>query len=212
MAEIRPKLVNGSLQELLMIEMMAMTHRLTDAQLARPVLDVAVRVAAAEPQEQNDDTVSSIAPASVPMDTDVAALARQDEIEIKLEMCGYRLGHGLAERFSKDRPLLLDSLDCIKFLCKDLWMLLFSKQIDNLKTNHRGVYVLTDNKFRWFSKMSSRAGRPETDKLASLYLWFPCGMIRGALANLGRECTVVAESPNGVPSITFQIKMLAKEE
>jgi len=25
----------------------------------------------------------------------------------------------------------------IKFLCKDLWMLVFRKQIDNLKTNHR---------------------------------------------------------------------------
>ena len=25
----------------------------------------------------------------------------------------------------------------IKFLCKDMWMLVFRKQIDNLKTNHR---------------------------------------------------------------------------
>ena len=25
----------------------------------------------------------------------------------------------------------------IKFLCKDLWTILFRKQIDNLKTNHR---------------------------------------------------------------------------
>ena len=25
----------------------------------------------------------------------------------------------------------------IKFLCKDLWTLVFRKQIDNLKTNHR---------------------------------------------------------------------------
>ena len=28
-------------------------------------------------------------------------------------------------------------MDVIKFLCKDLWTLLFRKQIDNLKTNHR---------------------------------------------------------------------------
>ena len=33
-------------------------------------------------------------------------------------------------------------------------MLVFRKQIDNLKTNHRGVYVLTDNSFRPFSRMS----------------------------------------------------------
>jgi len=28
-------------------------------------------------------------------------------------------------------------MDVIKFLCKDLWTILFRKQIDNLKTNHR---------------------------------------------------------------------------
>lgn len=43
----------------------------------------------------------------------------------------------LSARFSRDRPRFLDTLDVIKFLCKDLWTLLFKKQIDNLKTNHR---------------------------------------------------------------------------
>lgn len=40
-------------------------------------------------------------------------------------------------RFSRDRPRFNDTLDVIKFLCKDLWMLVFRKQVDNLKTNHR---------------------------------------------------------------------------
>lgn len=40
-------------------------------------------------------------------------------------------------RFSKDRPRFNDTLDVIKFLCKDLWTLVFKKQVDNLKTNHR---------------------------------------------------------------------------
>ncbi|KAF2841454.1 hypothetical protein M501DRAFT_1000676 [Patellaria atrata CBS 101060] len=40
-------------------------------------------------------------------------------------------------RFSRDKPRFTDSLDVIKFLCKDLWTLVFRKQIDNLKTNHR---------------------------------------------------------------------------
>lgn len=40
-------------------------------------------------------------------------------------------------RFSRDRPRFMDTLDVIKFLCKDMWTLLFRKQIDNLKTNHR---------------------------------------------------------------------------
>ena len=40
-------------------------------------------------------------------------------------------------RFSRDRPRFTDTLDMIKFLCKDVWQLIFRKQIDNLKTNHR---------------------------------------------------------------------------
>lgn len=43
----------------------------------------------------------------------------------------------LWDRFSRDRPRFADTLDMIKFLCKDVWTLVFRKQIDNLKTNHR---------------------------------------------------------------------------
>ena len=60
--------------------------------------------------------------------------------------------------FSRDRARMLDTLDVIKFCCKDLWTIVFRKQIDNLKTNHRGVYVLTDNTFRPFARMSTEAG------------------------------------------------------
>lgn len=60
--------------------------------------------------------------------------------------------------FSRDRPRFNDALDAIKFVCKDLWMLVFKKQVDNLKTNHRGVYVLTDNAFRPLARMSADPG------------------------------------------------------
>lgn len=42
-----------------------------------------------------------------------------------------------APRFSRDRTRMVDTLDVIKFICKDLWTIVFRKQIDNLKTNHR---------------------------------------------------------------------------
>lgn len=45
-------------------------------------------------------------------------------------------------RFSRDRPRFTDTMDVIKFLCKDLWTILFRKQIDNLKTNHRVCFIL----------------------------------------------------------------------
>ncbi|KAJ5092243.1 hypothetical protein NUU61_007113 [Penicillium alfredii] len=122
----------------------------------------------------------------------------------RLESLGYRVGQGLAERFSRDRPRFTDNLDVIKFLCKDLWTVLFRKQVDNLKTNHRGVYVLTDSAFRPFARMSM-AVRSEAISMAQAYLWFPCGIIRGALANLGINTTVQAETSD-LPGATFQIK------
>lgn len=64
----------------------------------------------------------------------------RDAVFFRLEALGYRVGQGLVERFSKDRPRFGDTLDVIKFLCKDLWMLVFRKQVDNLKTNHRVGY------------------------------------------------------------------------
>ncbi|KXG51151.1 Transport protein particle (TRAPP) component [Penicillium griseofulvum] len=133
----------------------------------------------------------------------------------RLESLGYRVGQGLAERaltcvnihsFARDRPRFTDNLDVIKFLCKDLWTVLFKKQVDNLKTNHRGVYVLTDSTFRPFGRMSM-AVRSEAISMAQAYLWFPCGIIRGALANLGINTTVQAETSD-LPGATFQIKTL----
>ncbi|KAJ5578846.1 Trafficking protein particle complex subunit 6B [Penicillium hetheringtonii] len=94
----------------------------------------------------------------------------------RLDTLGYRVGQGLAER----------------------------KQIDNLKTNHRGVYVLTDSSFRPFARMSM-AVRADAVSMAQAYLWFPCGIIRGALANLGINTTVQAETSE-LPGATFQIK------
>jgi len=61
----------------------------------------------------------------------------RDAVFYRLETLGYRVGQGLVERFSRDRPRFNDTLDVIKFLCKDLWTLVFRKQVDNLKTNHR---------------------------------------------------------------------------
>ncbi|MGH0138539.1 UNVERIFIED_CONTAM: hypothetical protein FKN15_072227 [Acipenser sinensis] len=72
-----------------------------------------------------------------------------------LEGLGFRVGQGLIERFTKDAPSFKDDLDAVKFLCKDLWINLFRKQIDNLRTNHQGTYVLQDNKFSLLSQFSN---------------------------------------------------------
>ncbi|KAI8920868.1 transport protein particle complex subunit [Powellomyces hirtus] len=124
----------------------------------------------------------------------------------KLENLGYQLGMAMVERITKDRPRFLDNLDVVKFICKDFWIALFKKQIDNLKTNHRGVYVLTDNNFRWFSRMSGDGAGAEISRQAFAHLAFPCGLIRGALGNLGVTTVVIGEVST-IPQCTFQIKI-----
>ncbi|KAK4957295.1 hypothetical protein LTR10_005255 [Elasticomyces elasticus] len=128
----------------------------------------------------------------------------------RLDGMGYRVGQGLVERFSVNKPRPTTPLDAIKFICKDLWILVFRKQIDNLKTNHRGVFVLTDNRFQPLSRMSvdrrtGIKGAEEALERAQTSLYFPCGVIRGALSGLGVEVTVEASSTE-IPVATFQIK------
>ncbi|EXJ79631.1 hypothetical protein A1O3_07910 [Capronia epimyces CBS 606.96] len=130
----------------------------------------------------------------------------RDSVYVRLERLGFRVGEGLSERFSRDRPRFTDQLDVIKFLCKDLWTVVFKKQIDNLKTNHRGVFVLTDSRFRPFSRMSM-ANPAEAMARAQPHLYFPCGIIRGVLSSLGIKAIVQAETTE-LPSATFQIKTI----
>ena len=40
-------------------------------------------------------------------------------------------------RLCRDRPRFGDTLDVVKFICKDVWSACWDKQVDNLRTNHR---------------------------------------------------------------------------
>ncbi|CAL0302257.1 unnamed protein product [Lupinus luteus] len=142
----------------------------------------------------------------------------------RIEAIGYQVGHQLSERYTIDRPRFNDHLEAIKFICKDFWSELFKKQIDNLKTNHRGTFVLQDNKFLWLARMSidpSSADNvnsaedhssPSAENIAahamSMHLYFPCGIIRGALSNLGIPCAVSADISN-LPACSFVIRIKA---
>ncbi|TYZ68694.1 hypothetical protein PybrP1_006627 [[Pythium] brassicae (nom. inval.)] len=120
----------------------------------------------------------------------------REELAIKLEGMGFDVGYRFAERCP---------LDVIKFVCKDFWILIFKKQIDKLQTNHRGVFVVQDFNFRWLASFSS-ASEQHTKDMALLFLVFPCGLIRGALANLGITAIVNADITT-LPGCLFNIKL-----
>ncbi|KAG8986212.1 Trafficking protein particle complex subunit 33 [Tulasnella sp. JGI-2019a] len=130
----------------------------------------------------------------------------EDALRLRLEDVGASVGGALAERLSKDKARFPDTLDAIKFICKDLWSAAWAKQVDNLRTNHRGVYVVQDNAFKPLLRLSSPSGNADALKQARLFVAVPTGIIRGALGRLGLTVSVTPEVLN-LPQCTFQIKL-----
>ncbi|KAF2404199.1 trafficking protein particle complex subunit 6A [Trichodelitschia bisporula] len=195
--------VNASCFEFLLIELVPMAYRMAAELATREQEWLGNKV----PKEVESMTsgfgIGGIGGSVAGMDEDET----REQVFFRLESLGYRVGLGLVERFSRDKPRFTDTLDAIKFLCKDLWVIVFRKQIDNLKTNHRGIYVLTDNTFKPLTKMSLERGRDGMMAQAQPFLYFPAGVIRGALAAMGINATVQAECSE-IPSATFQIRSI----
>jgi len=121
----------------------------------------------------------------------------------KLELLGFNAGYRLIERLTRESPKFKDELDLMKFVCKDFWVSIFKKQVDNLRTNHQGVYVLQDNQFRFLAKVSQ--GKQYLE-FAPFLVAFTCGLLRGSLANLGVASVVTAEVAS-MPSVKFQVEV-----
>ncbi|KAJ1979973.1 hypothetical protein H4R33_005590 [Dimargaris cristalligena] len=199
-------LVNEACFDYLFIEMVAALRASSDATSTKSDQDPSLQESGTHQHSELGSRASTTGPTDTtrPSETDDNI---NEALYYKVEQVGYRVGQRLAERYSKDRPRLADTLDMVKFVCKDIWTKLFRKQIDNLKTNHRGVYILQDNKFKWLLRMSGDDGVVHATKRVAPYLWFPCGIIRGILANLGVDCTVTIKDTN-LPQCTFQIKVV----
>lgn len=127
----------------------------------------------------------------------------RDKALSQLELLGYTAGYRLIEKLTREYPKFKDELDLMKFVCKDFWTCVFRKQIDNLRTNHQGVYVLQDKNFKFLSKVSQSNQYLEE---ASAFVVYTCGLVRGSLANLDLQSVVTAEivSP---PSVKFQVQV-----
>ncbi|KAF6027500.1 TRAPPC6B [Bugula neritina] len=121
----------------------------------------------------------------------------------KLERLGFTVGQRYIEKSTKDIQRFKDELETMKFVCKEVWNVVYKKQIDNLRTNHHGVYNLHDYKFRLLEQMSHSNQYKEH---APKYLAFPCGFLRGALSGLGFDCVVTAEVTK-MPACKFLIQI-----
>lgn len=134
-------------------------------------------------------------------------LTDSDEVSIRVETYGYNLGLKIAEvlLYKSSGNKVVDILDIMKFVCRDVWRCLYNKQMDNLRTNHRGTFVLVDNSFKLISQLNSSKGMQDTLAKSKVYLWFPCGVIRGILMSFGIESNVTAEITQ-FPAVVFNIQ------
>lgn len=82
-------------------------------------------------------------------------------------------------------------------------MLIYKKQVDNLRTNNHGMYVVQDKAFRFLTRISSGTKQLEH---APKFVAFTCGLVRGALSNLGINSTVTAEVQS-IPACKFHIEV-----
>ncbi|ODN82339.1 transporter particle component [Cryptococcus wingfieldii CBS 7118] len=129
----------------------------------------------------------------------------EEELAKRIERIGLMAGGLIAEKLTLARPPLASHLDIIKFVCKELFLYVYSKQIDNLRTNHRGVYVLQSHSFPPLAGLSSYRGAAADMETAKTHLLFPQALLQGALTRLGMHSVVTAES-SGLPQCTFQIR------
>jgi hypothetical protein len=147
------------------------------------------------------------------------AMFAKEMAAAKMERMGYSVGFRLCERLSQNRTFSVSGkdasmiaaaaqLEAVKFLCKEVWMEVFRKQIDKLQTNHRGVFVLKDLELRWLTRLPPNH---ETSRVMAIQiLAFPCGVIRGTLSNLGIpavvSCDFLADGQN-MAACSFNIKI-----
>jgi len=153
------------------------------------------------------------------------AILSAERAAAKIERLGFSVGYRLCERLSQSKPIVnatsgeggassssvsSNHLECVKFLCKEFWTEVFRKQIDKLQTNHRGVFVLKDSELRWLRRLPADDERARVSAIKILA--FPCGLIRGALGNLGIaavvSCDFLADGKN-MASCSFNIKIKA---
>jgi len=152
-------------------------------------------------------------------DSPEEAIFAKEMAAAKMERMGYSVGFRLCERLSQNRvfsaggkdPAAVAAaaqLEAVKFLCKEVWIEVFRKQIDKLQTNHRGVFVLKDMELRWLTRLP--ANRENSRVTAIQMLAFPCGIVRGALANLGIpavvSCDFLADNQN-MAACSFNVKI-----
>src|ERR1700733_12560048 len=111
----------------------------------------------------------------------------------KVERAGFVAGQQLLDKLFPDvekrKQVGRDHLECLKYLCKEVWQNAFDKMIDNLKTNRKETFVMIDADFSWIKIFGEDARSQEITQLVILYLAFLFS-INGVITLILHSCSV----------------------
>lgn len=139
----------------------------------------------------------------------------KERILERLRSMGFQAGNKLSELlvFSNNPNLTFKDMDLLavmKFICRDVWKQMFGKQIDNLKTNHRGTFYLFDYEYRPIQPFALDDQSTEKElEMVKPFLEIPVGVIKGVLSSLGYKQEQVVclasyiDRPADRPKATF---------
>jgi hypothetical protein len=199
MAEITSE-VNASCLDLLLNELVPLAIRSTrdSKQIQEQVIESLIPQIQIKDEDTGDVTIFE------------SELLNSEDVNHKIEQYGYSVGLRLSEvliyKDSQNEILKnLELLSIMKFICRDVWKVIYQKQMDNLRTNHRGTFVLIDNGFKMFQRFDSPTDQEDTMKKSKPYLWIPCGIIRGVLKSFGVDSLVTPEVTK-YPAVSFNIQ------
>lgn len=112
-----------------------------------------------------------------------------------------------------ERPI--EILDVLKWVCRHLWHEIFGKSADKLQTNNKDIFVFQDYKFRWVRFLSLPISDATSNEMSEdaknllKFIYYPCGIIRGALSVFGINCDVNADI-SGSPHCVFHVRVKPK--
>lgn len=200
MATESTSLVNSTCLDLLLNEIVPLAIRTTEEQ-SKPI------------NQALDDKTSQLSleqPLAGGVEIFDSEFLNSEDVSYKIEQYGFSIGLRMAEILiynNSNNEILknLELLNIMKFVCRDVWKLVYGKQMDNLRTNHRGTFVLIDNSFKNFNRLDSPIDFNDTINKSKPYLWIPAGIIRGVLKSFGVESLVTPEITK-FPSVSFNIQ------
>ncbi len=166
MAEPPARHVDGAMMDYFMIELVNMVRESSAVAMARAkkveqemvesgLLPPPAPPAPVLPLKDNPrDSLTSIASRNSASAKTNPATEAEEAVRVRLEAIGMHVGANFTERcvlssamslsvlkscrrLCLEKMLFSETLDAVKFICKDIWTACWDKQVDNLRTNHR---------------------------------------------------------------------------